>query len=107
MIKTISVRSEGVTVPASHLYVTDRSPLTLNQQAEKHSNLISTPFVQVSPQLPFDFREGCSHNGGQNHDVIIRQNVFMTAEVQGPSGLRNIIPFLFIKFNSLLETACT
>lgn len=31
----------------------------------------------------------------------------MIAEVRVPSGLCNIIPDLFIKFNSLLETACT
>lgn len=31
----------------------------------------------------------------------------MIAEVRVPCGLRNIIPGLFIKFNSLLETACT
>lgn len=31
----------------------------------------------------------------------------MIAEVRVPCGLCNIIPDLFIKFNSLLETACT
>lgn len=31
----------------------------------------------------------------------------MIAELQGASGLCNIIARLFIKFNSLLETACT
>lgn len=31
----------------------------------------------------------------------------MIAEVRVPRGLCNIIPDLFIKFNSLLETACT
>lgn len=31
----------------------------------------------------------------------------MIAEVRVPCGLRNTIPDLFIKFNSLLETACT
>ena len=31
----------------------------------------------------------------------------MIAEVRAPRGLCNIIPDLFIKFNSLLETACT
>lgn len=31
----------------------------------------------------------------------------MIAEVRVPCGLGNIIPDLFIKFNSLLETACT
>lgn len=46
------VRSEGVTVPATYLYGTYRSPLTLNQEAETHSNPISTPIAQVSPQLP-------------------------------------------------------